>query len=144
MTDAAATLAPGLLAAVLDRLIPAADGFPSGGAVAAYVADALSTNPDSLELLRLIDARGGERGGAFAALPEAEQVAVLHAVEQKHAVAFAALLLHVYNGYYSDPRVVQALGLPPGPPARRPHHLEPLRASRLDHVAARGPIYKPV
>jgi hypothetical protein len=69
---------------------------------------------------------------------------VLAAVEAEQSSAFSAFLVQVYNGYYSHPRVVQALGLPPGPPSRRPHQLQPLQPNRLDQVAARGPIYRPV
>jgi hypothetical protein len=146
VTQDAAAFDPAFLVAVLDRLVPADGGFPSAGEVAlAHVSATLSANPRGLALLAAIEARSAERhGGAFTALPEPQQIAVLAAVEAEQSSAFSAFLVQVYNGYYSHPRVVQALGLPPGPPSRRPHQLQPLQPSRLDQVAARGPIYRPV
>ena len=50
--------------------------------------------------------------------------------------------MHTYNGYYSNPQVVEALGLEPRPPQPGGHVVEVGDFSSLDAVQSRGQAYR--
>jgi hypothetical protein len=135
-----------LLAAVLDALIPAADGFPSAGAAA--LDHLLAAAGASAELAALLD-RGldaveahARAAGGFAGLGADEREDVLRRVEGTHAESFQALVRHTYEGYYTHPAVVTRLGLDPGPLHPRGHRAEAADPPDLARVTARGPRYR--
>ena len=137
-----------LLAAVLDALVPAAEGFPESGALAldhvlgiagasAEAGSLLARALDAIEeAARAVEARG------FAGLSVAQREDLLRRVERSHPEAFEALVRHTYDGFYSHPATIARLGLEPGPVQPRGHRIEPAALPDLARVAARGPIFR--
>jgi hypothetical protein len=131
------------LAAVLNRIIPANDVMPGAGdvGVARFIdgvlVDAPHMRPRVIALLNEADAR--ER---FAGLSEAEQYAWLREMGRYEKETFDTLLRAAYTGYYSEPRVLAAIGRDTR--ADSPGPTEPFDTSRLDAVRRRGPIYRDV
>jgi hypothetical protein len=130
-----------VLGAILNRIIPANDVMPGAGdaGVARFVDGVLVDAPHLrlrvIALLNEADAR--ER---FAGLPEAAQDARLRELARHRKDAFDTLLRAAYTGYYSEPRVLAAIGRRPRPDGPGP--TEPFDTSRLDAVRKRGPIYR--
>ena len=137
-----------VLAAVLDTLIPAAQGFPESGALALeHVLAIASASPETGALLAhaldAIDAAARAQGSrGFTERSAAEREDLLRGVERAHSEAFEALVRHTYDGFYSHPATITRLGLEPGPVQPRGHRIEPTPAPDLARVAARGPIYR--
>lgn len=137
-----------LLNAVLDRLIPATDSMPSAGQVGtADHLDSVAGNSPGLgrqftEGLRRIEIAAMSRGASFPDLGSTQQDEVLRDIEAGEAAFFETLLLHTYNGYYSNARVVEALGLEPRPPQPRGHEVEFGDFSSLEAVQSRGLAYR--
>ena len=137
-----------VLAAVLDTLIPAAEGFPESGALAldhvlAIAAASADTGALLAQALDAID-EGARVGGArgFTAQSVAKREDLLRAVERFHFDAFEALVRHTYDGFYSHPATITRLGLEPGPVQPRGHRIESTQLPDLARVAARGPSYR--
>ena len=138
-----------LLTAVVDRLIPPQDGVPDAGAagVAGHVEGMAGISPKSrailIDGLKAIEAVGGRsHGRGFVSLSDAQKVDVLRDVEARHARFFAALIQESYAGYYSNPAVLAAKGLPVSAPQPNGYEVEPFDASLLDSVRARGKKYR--
>ena len=112
-----------LLGALLDRIVPAsADGrIPAAGAfgVAGFLADRASADPALAARLRQVLGRAAAlaeaRGASFGALDRAERDAIVETVEREAPAAFAALVRHVYMGYYSRADVRPLFGLSAAP-----------------------------
>ena len=129
-----------VLAAVLNRLIPAGEAMPAAGdaGVAGYIDRVLRDAP---RLRRpVIDLLDELHGGGFIRLSAAEQDKRLRRLASDRAESFEILLHAAYTGYYSDPRVLAAAGWAPAgsPPP------EPFDHTLLDAVRKRGPIYRDV
>jgi gluconate 2-dehydrogenase subunit 3-like protein len=136
----------GVLAAVLDDLVPAGDGFPGAGAVALdHVLGVAAASPDVDRLLSAgLGAVETAAGGAdLATLDAGAREALLRSVEAAHPVFFDTLVRHVYDGYYSHPDVVTRLGLDPRPPQPHGHRIEWREDMDLSRVVARGRRYRP-
>ena len=123
------------LAAVADRLIPAAHGMPSAGAVVdeerrRFV---LNARPDLIEPLR----------AALGAGP-ADVDARLDMLARDHPQALGALQLVIVAGYYTDKTVRELIGYP-GQVAlslrswELPEYIE---EGLIDAVLARGPVWR--
>ena len=115
-----------LLDAALDRIIPLQGQRPGAGAlgVGDFVESAAAGEPGLTRLfvqgLAAIEIAAAGRGpDGFAALPADAQDAALRAVEASHAEFFDQLVLQVYNGYYTNLTVFEAIGydLPSSPVA---------------------------
>lgn len=78
---------------------------------------------------------------AFGELAPAEQDAALRAVESADPAGFDLLVCLAYRAYYTDPRIVAALGLPAAPQPRG-YQLPPFDPALLDKVRQRGPIWR--
>lgn len=113
-----------LLASVLDEIIPgSADGaFQGAGAlgVADYLERALTQRPGlgpivSGGLSALEASARSRKPGGFEALSRSERALLLREVEARDPTFFGILFLCAYTGYYTDPRVVEHLGLRPQP-----------------------------
>ena len=137
-----------LLDAVLDRLIPPQENRPGAGSlgVGDFVAGVAVGEPGLTRLfvqgLAAIEISAAERGaGGFAALSGEAQDETLRAVEQRHADFFDQLVLQVYNGYYTNLTVFEAIGytLPsaPSPGAK----LELLDETLLEAQRQRAPFW---
>jgi hypothetical protein len=124
------------LAAIADRLIPAAHGMPSAADVVTdkRLRFVLNARPDLLEPLR--SALGAELGD--------DVDARLEALGRDDPAALGALQLVIVAGYYTDKTVRELIGYP-GQMAislrswELPEYLE---EGLIDAVLARGPIWR--
>lgn len=150
-----------LLTQVLDRIVPADGGLPGAGetGVAEFVESASGSklgqdrlprgggNPSTTRLLvdglKQIELAAGRRSpGTFSDLDGDAKDEVLRAVESDSPDFFAELVRLTYVGYYSQPRIVAALGLEARPPQPLGFELEQADLSPLDNVRKRGPVYR--
>jgi hypothetical protein len=137
-----------LLAAVLDTLVPAGEGFPESGALALdhVLAIAGASAEAASRLARALDAieEAARAGGVrdFAGSGATEREDLLRRVERSDPDAFEALVRHTYDGFYTHPATLARLGLEPGPVQPRGHRIEPAPLPDLARVAARGPIFR--
>jgi len=124
------------LAGLVDRLIPAADGFPSAseaGVVGQGLDAVLAARPDLAETLGSVlrSALGREPGQALEYL-------LAH-----DAAAYGALAEFAAAAYFMNPDVRQAIGYA----GQLPHPIDPrpdyLDDGLLEPVIRRGPIYRP-
>ena len=139
-----------VLTSVLDRLIPPSGELPGAGnlGVAGHIdrviADCVALRKPILGALGQIEAEAGRRyGSSFDDLSGERQDEVLREVESSEPELFGTLLRQAYNGYYSNPRVIQALGLEARPPQPLGYELEPGDLSALENVKRRGRMYRP-
>ena len=137
-----------MLAAVLDRIVPAGAGFPGAGqlGVATYVDRVVAQSAHLRKLfaagLAELSVRAGL--GGFTALTDDRKDAVLREVESAAPQFFEALVLRTYNGYYMDPKVIALLGLETRPPQPRGYSVEPGDLGGLERVKGRGQVYRGV
>lgn len=128
------------LAAAIDRILPPVDGSPAGGA--GGVAQYLESAGADLEWAREpLDRLAGRLGEGFAALPPAEQDAVLLALsDDPDATDTVAALVRVsFEGYYAArpgvrPAGLDVVGFHPVPEGVTPIEPEPLRSIRSSEV----------
>src|SRR5438132_3657989 len=80
--------------------------------------------------------------GGWDALSSEERAAVLKQFTADDQFFLPAFLFLAYSGYYTDPRVVEALGLEPRPPHPTGYTMEPDDLSVLDPVRRRGKMYR--
>ena len=134
-----------MLAAVLNRIVPAAGDMPAAGdlGIAGFVesvaAGSTGKRRTLMDGLVEIALAATERGGSFAALSEAAQVDALRAVETASPGFFQELVTQTYRGYYTDETVCRALGY--RPPNREDYDPLPFDESLLDPVRQRGQIW---
>ena len=137
-----------LLDSALDRLIPAEGAMPGAGQVGAadYIDRVVGQSARMARLvgvgLRSIELAASKRGVSFVELSGEAQDEVLSDIEANDSVFFETLLGQAYNGYYSNPEVVAALGLEARPPQPRGHEVEFGDFETLNSVVARGMAYR--
>lgn len=138
-----------LLIAVVDRIIPAADGVPGAGEleVAEHVEgiSGVTTQARSLLVsgLKAIEATSGRiHSKGFSGLSDFEKTDVLQEVETLHKKFFNALIQETYSGYYSHPVVLRAKDLPLSAPQPIGYEVEPFDMSLLEPVRKRGKAYR--
>ncbi len=137
-----------LVTSVLDRLIPPQGAMPGAGEVGtANYLDGIAT--ESAQLARLfshglqdIEIAAAQVGSDFKELSGDQQDEVLRDVEADSPQFFDLLVRHTYNGYYSNPTVVELLGLDPKPPQPRGNRVERGDLSSLQTVVSRGRAYR--
>ena len=137
-----------LVTAVLDRLIPSQDEMPGAGELGtADYLDGIAAG--SAQLARLfsgglqdIEIAAAKLGPSFEELSGDQQDEVLRGVEADSPQFFDLLVRHTYNGYYSNPKVVELLGLDPRPPQPRGNRVERGDLSSLQVVVERGQAYR--
>jgi hypothetical protein len=138
-----------LLGAVLNRLIPEADGMPGAGdlGIIATIDRTLAAYPplrrlfcDGLVAIEVESGRQCQSG--FAGLDGNRQDAVLRAVELDFPAFFAALIDHTYRGYYTHPHVYQAIGYMHRPPQPLGHELPMFDPAMLDTQRQRAPFWR--
>ena len=123
-----------ILSALADTIVPASeDGvMPSAGEldVAGYVAENAADFLTELgEILKAFDVD-------FAAGTLAVRFERVRAFSEERPEAFQRLLSEVYGCYYQDARVLEGIGVKPGPPFPRGNTVEPGDLSLLDPVMA--------
>ena len=135
-----------LLGAVLDRIIPATEGFPGIGQLGGvgHVDGAVGESAEMKSLfsrgLAAIEARAAD----FAALSDGRKDELLRRVESEEPEFFQALVRLTYNGYYTNPRVLELLGLEARPPQPLGHLLEQGSLELIENVKRRGRVYREV
>ena len=140
-----------VLAHVLDDIIPAsADGtLPAAGAlgVAAYLDGSLGALPglkamiaEGLDALDALARRRHPRG--FDGLSADERAAVLAEHTGSEHSFPPILIMHTFAGYYQDPRILAALGMPPRAPHPRGYEMGTDDFALLDPVRRRGKLYR--
>ena len=136
-----------LLAAVLNRIVPAQGEMPAAGdlGVAAFV-EAVAAGSSAkrrilLDGLVQIQVSAGERGGGFTDLPAGAQTAALQAVQAAHPEFFQELVTQTYRGYYTDETVCTLLSY--RAPNRADYDPLPFDESLLEPVRQRGQIWTP-
>ena len=138
-----------LLGAVLNRIIPEADGMPGAGdlGIIATIDHTLASYPtlrrlfcDGLVEIEVESARQAQSG--FIGLDGDRQDAVLRTVERAFPAFFAALVDHTYRGYYTHPHVYQAIGYTHRPPQPLGHDLPLFDPAMLEKQRQRAPFWR--
>lgn len=137
-----------LITAVLDRLVPPQGDMPGAGeAGTADYLDGIAAG--SARIARLfsaglqdIEIAAFRLGASFEGLSGDQKDEVLRGVEYDSPQFFDLLVRHTYNGYYSNPTVVELLGLDPRPPQPRGNRVERGDLSSLQLVVERGQAYR--
>jgi hypothetical protein len=133
-----------LLAAVLDRLLPATDELAGAGALG--LAGAVERDP-------LLETMPDALARVYARLPEAfpqldgqAQDDALRGAERDEPAAFAILVNCAYNAYYVDPRALARIERRTGYRALAPqpagYEIEPFDERLLVRVRAREPFWR--
>jgi hypothetical protein len=143
MTDALRDDQRGVLACVLDELVPPSPDGRMPGAGALGLAEAVErfvANAGALPgLANALDALAAE---GFSALPREGRAAALAAFAAREPGFVPGLIFPTYTGYYQHPRVYEALGLEPRPPHPQGYALEAGDFAKLEAVRARGPLWR--
>ncbi len=139
------------MTAIVDRLIPAEGDHPSASEAGTvdYIDGAIAGSKRLPRLfssgLHLVDMEAARAGGArFVDIRGELQDQVLRKIESESKEFFEALLGFTYNGYYSNPAVVETLGLDPRPPQPRGNEVAIGDFSSLEDVVRRGQAYRDV
>lgn len=141
-----------LLRATMDEIIPASDGMPSASEAGGvdYLTRLAGKNPriekelqKSLGALELLSLK--QFGKQFTSLAPAVRVEALKKFEaQRPRQNFVKLRDHVYEAYYTQPRVWKLLGYlfyptnGPGP------HMKPFDPASLDKVRKMPKLYREI
>ena len=78
----------------------------------------------------------------FVDLTDEEKDEVLRSIESDEPDFFEALVQHSYNGYYTNRKVIELLGLQARPPQPRGHSLETGNLALIENVKKRGRAYR--
>ena len=134
-----------LLAAVLNRIVPAQNEMPGAGDiriadfVESVAAGSAATRRRLLEGLVQIELAASARGGDFAALSSDAQTDALSAVEATSSDFFQYLVTQTYRGYYTHETVTERLSY--RAPNREGYDPLPFDESLLEPVRERGEIW---
>ena len=147
--DAGATEA---LIAMVDEIIPAADGMPAASQAGTLTYfELLAASEKALAetvraSVRTANALSQERfGGRFASVSREQRVEILSAFEKGgDAALFGKLRNYVYEAYYLQPRVWALIGYDPYPTNAPGPHMEPFDQALLNRVRTMSPLFKEV
>ncbi|HLY38349.1 MAG TPA: hypothetical protein VKU61_09955 [Candidatus Binatia bacterium] len=124
------------LRAVVDTLLPADDGLPSGTEAGVTLALA-----DHGRLLTTIAMRSGGEA-SFVAADEPTRVATLQAVAQADGPAFERMIVPLLADYCEAETVLRAFGWRSDPPQPRGFELPPFDETVLAKAKQRGRIWR--
>ncbi len=128
------------LSALLDTILPASDDGNMPSAEGLDLMDYLAeTAEDFIPVLVEIL---GNFDDEFLGLSSSDRYRVVEAFSKAQAELFAGVLFHTYACYYADDRVLEGIGLAPGPPFPRGNTVEAGDLSLLDPVAQRSRTYR--
>ena len=134
---------------ILNIIIPKSDGFPSAGEIEVYthIDNILSDSPYLkrifIEGLYSIQYESNMLFKKdFISLNDSQKNIVLKKIEQIKTDFFNALILHTYNGYYTNNIVLNLLGPHARPPQPLGYDIEEGDLSSLEVVKSRGIIYR--
>ena len=134
-----------LMAAVLNRIVPAQNEMPGAGDldIGGFVESVAGGSPETrrrlLEGLVQIDLAAAERGDDFAELSAEAQTDALRAVESSAPEFFQYLVTQTYRGYYTNETVTELLSY--RAPNREDYDPLPFDESLLEPVRERGQIW---
>ena len=134
-----------LMAAVLNRIVPAQNEMPGAGdlGIGGFVESVAGGSPETrrrlLEGLVQIELAAAERGAEFAALSAEAQTDALRAVESSAPEFFQYLVTQTYRGYYTNETVTELLSY--RAPNREDYDPLPFDESLLEPVRERGQIW---
>ena len=141
-----------LVNSMLERIVPPDEGggkMPGAGelGVADFVDRVVG---ESAELKRLFTrglaqieiASQTQHSKDFVDLSSQQKDTVLKNVETQEPEFFRALVRQTYNGYYTNARVIELLGLEGRPPQPRGYELEQGDFSLIENVKKRGQAYR--
>ena len=138
-----------LLAAVLNRIIPAEGQLPGAGEL--EIGDFIEGVVSKVNGLRRLFTEGlawvdiiasQEAGGEFQSLLDSAQDAVLQVVENQQPAFFAELIRQCYNGYYTNPKVFDLIGYTQSDP--QGYQPKPFDESLLEAQRRRAPFWRQV
>ncbi|MCC5884894.1 MAG: gluconate 2-dehydrogenase subunit 3 family protein [Gammaproteobacteria bacterium] len=138
----------GLLEALAELMIPAAEGLPSAAdpaifsSMLAALARQAATADTGLERLTTLVKQRFRR--PFSALSHAEKLESIAALRSEEPGFMALFESTVAASYYTDDRVLRTLDLPPRAPFPEGHAVPPTDWSLLDPVRQRAPFYRNV
>ena len=139
----------GLAKEVLNRLVPTHDDLPGAGDVG--VVDYLDrAGGASLPLRRVLTdvlaaieaVSQTDYVASFGSLSIDRKNSVLQKIESADGPGFTKLLRRTYAGYYSEPTVLEALGIDARPPQPRGYSLAPFDTAILERVRKRDQAYR--
>ena len=122
--------------------------MPGAGqaATANHLDETAASSPQLARLfstgLQDIEIAAAQNGSSFEELTGDQQDEILRSVESANPNFFDALARHAYNGYYTNPTVIEALGLDPTPPQPRGNQVERGDLTTLQVVIERGQAYR--
>ena len=139
-----------LVTEVLNRIIPANEKLPGAGEIAVEFLDGVvggSPRPKRIFSHGLSHIEVGAYrlfSQDFPSLSGEQMDAVLRQVEADEAEFFDLLVRQTYNGYYTDPRIVELLGLEARPPQPLGHRVDQGNITLIENVKNRGIAYREV
>lgn len=139
-----------LVESILDRIIPANHKMPDASEIALGFVD--SAVGGSSALSRLFGAGIAEidikahatHSKEFTQLADDQKDEILRAIEVESPDFFGELVRQTYNGYYTNPLVLELLGLETHAPQPRGRRLEEGKFSLTGNVIKRGAVFRRV
>lgn len=135
-------LAAAILPASAAYQVPGADDPEIFARIAAAAGALGAVARDGLAALEAESQK--QRGSAFAALDADARAALAQGLDGDPGAFVARIASLTVQCYYSDPRVMAALGMPPRPPFPKGFEVEQGDLSLLDPVKQRAKIYREV
>jgi hypothetical protein len=140
------------LRAAMDEIIPAGDGMPAASEVGGveYLARIARENPKikrelQRSLAALAELSQKQFGKEFSSLLQPERVEALKKFEaQRPKQNFAKLRDHVYEAYYTQPKIWKQLGYSFYPTDGLGPKMKPFDPSSLDRVRKMGKLYREI
>ena len=139
-----------LVTEVLNRIIPANEKLPGAGEIAVDFLDEVVGGSPRLKRIFSRGLSHIEVGGYrlysqdFPSLSGEQRDAVLRQVEADELEFFDLLVRQTYNGYYTDPRIVELLGLEARPPQPLGYRVDQGNITLIENVKKRGIAYREV
>ncbi|MBS21399.1 MAG: hypothetical protein CL739_04830 [Chloroflexi bacterium] len=131
------------LAVIADLIIPREGTLPSPTDIniVEHIDDSISRTPRLIRLF--VEGLKDIEGKDFLILKEKEQIDFLEKYESSHNLFFNELIRHTYNGYYTNPMVIKAIGMTGLPPQPTGYDLEQGENFKLlEKVRDRGQIWR--
>jgi hypothetical protein len=139
-----------LIESVLNRIIPAKEKMPGASEIALGFVDSAVRGSSTLSRLfgagmAEIDVKAHNTySKGFTQIADDQKDDILRTIEVESPDFFGELVKQTYNGYYTNPRVLELLGLDSNAPQPRGHRLEEGNFALTENVIKRGVAYRQV
>lgn len=136
------------LYALLDTIIPASTGHGVPGAGDESIAADVIASAGSLlgfideSMTALNDLARDDQGAVYPDLEVGLKLRLAERFRANRPDAMGMVVALACQCYYRDARVMESLGVPPGPPFPEGHEIDQGDWSLLDPVRARAPFYR--